>query len=519
MKKSQHEHICVAQYLRMSTEHQRYSIENQEEYLKSYASQHNMLIKHTYNDAGKSGVTLSGRDGLKQLLTDVLSGGINIEAVLVYDVSRFGRFQDPDEAAHYSFLLKQHKVRVIYCAEPISDEYPEIAMLALPVLRFGAANYSKNLSDKVFLGQINLAKKGFRQGGLCGYGLRRLLIDENNKPKEILRFGQRKSIQSDRVILIPGPNDEVDVVNKIFDMFIFGNMPEFLIAQKLNESNIFGENKLKWTRSKVNQILTNEKYIGNNVYNKNSFKLKSKHIKNDESDWVRCENAYQPVIKKRKFLLAQKIIKVRGEHYSNENILAYLKDTLSKVGSINKKIIDQDDIGPSSSLIASRFGGLISAYKLIGYKPLIDYSYVDINQKLRKNKVIFLERIKASFNYFSCGTSSETRKDIIINGEVVVNALIAKCSVKNPSNVKWNINFNNIKGADILLVIRMDSTNKDIDDYYIFPSIEAFHNKLTLKQKNILSHDVYRFDDLSLLYLLLKPVNVREVRCNELQPH
>lgn len=511
----QNKQVLVAQYLRMSTEHQKYSLEYQEEYLKNYASKHNMIIRHSYNDAGKSGVTLSGRDGLKQLLTDVLSGLIKIEAVLVYDVSRFGRFQDPDEAAHYSFLLKQHKVKVIYCAEPISDEHPEVAMLALPVLRFGAANYSKNLSEKVFLGQVNLAKKGYRQGGLCGYGLRRLLIDENNIPKGILGFGQRKSIQSDRIILVPGPDEEVKVVNKIFDMFVYDNMPEFLISQKLNNISIPAENNLKWTKNKIQQILTNEKYIGNNVYNKNSFKLKYKHVKNHESIWVRCDNAYQPLIEKKKFLLAQKILSSRGESFTNESILDYLRNKLVEFGKLNKKIIDADDIGPSSSLIATRFGGLVNAYSLIGYKPIIDYSYVEVNQTLRKKRLSILDDIKSELDSYSCHTSSGQCKDLIVNGEIAINARIAKCSVSGFYSVKWNINFDKINGADILLIIRMDSVNKNASDYYIFPSIELFRNKITLKETNTIAHEVYRFTDLKLLYLLLKPVNVKEARLNE----
>ncbi|EOS8564889.1 TPA: recombinase family protein, partial [Escherichia coli] len=47
--------VRVAQYLRMSTDHQQYSLHNQSEYIKDYAEKNNMEIAYTYDDAGKSG--------------------------------------------------------------------------------------------------------------------------------------------------------------------------------------------------------------------------------------------------------------------------------------------------------------------------------------------------------------------------------------------------------------------------------------------------------------------------------
>ena len=92
--------IPVAQYLRMSTDHQQYSLHNQADFIAKFAEKHNMEILHTYDDAGKSGVSIAGRDSLKKLVYDVMEGIINIQAILLYDVSRFGRFQETDEAAY-----------------------------------------------------------------------------------------------------------------------------------------------------------------------------------------------------------------------------------------------------------------------------------------------------------------------------------------------------------------------------------------------------------------------------------
>ena len=62
--------VRVAQYLRMSTDHQQYSLHNQSEYIKDYAEKNNMEIAYTYDDAGKSGVSIVGRHSLQQLLRE-----------------------------------------------------------------------------------------------------------------------------------------------------------------------------------------------------------------------------------------------------------------------------------------------------------------------------------------------------------------------------------------------------------------------------------------------------------------
>ena len=109
--------IPAAQYVRMSTDLQQYSIENQKVSIQQYAQQHGFSIVKTYVDAGRSGVTLKRRGALTALLADVLRRRACYRAILVYDVSRWGRFQDADESAHYEFLCKKAGIPVHYCAE------------------------------------------------------------------------------------------------------------------------------------------------------------------------------------------------------------------------------------------------------------------------------------------------------------------------------------------------------------------------------------------------------------------
>jgi hypothetical protein len=130
----------------------------------------------------------------------------------------------------------------------------------------------------VFAGQCRLITLGYRQGGPAGFGLRRHLVDERNVPKAPLQRGEHKSLQTDRVILVPGPLEEVETVRRIYRLFVVQRRSEREIATILNEEGLKTDLGQSWTRGIVHQILSNEKYIGNNVYNRVSFKLKQKRV-------------------------------------------------------------------------------------------------------------------------------------------------------------------------------------------------------------------------------------------------
>lgn len=505
--------VRVAQYLRMSTDHQQYSLHNQSEYIKDYAEKNNMEIAYTYDDAGKSGVSIIGRHSLQQLLSDVEQKKIDIQAVLFYDVSRFGRFQNSDEAAYYSFLFERNGVNLIYCSEPIpTKDFPLESSVILNIKRSSAAYHSRNLSEKVFIGQANLIKLGYHQGGMAGYGLRRLLVDENGIAKEILGFRKRKSIQTDRVILIPGPKNEIKIVNSIYDLFIDDNMPEFIIAERLNEQNIPAENGTLWTRAKIHQILTNEKYIGNNIYNKTSSKLKSRLVKNPKNEWVRCDKAYKPIISKKKYNKAQEIIQLQSVHLTNEELLEKLKQKLESNGKLSGFIIDEDDTGPSSSVYRTRFGGLLRAYTLIGYKPEHDYSYIQINEALRSFYSGIIEDFKGEILKSNCYIDEYKYAPMLyINDEFLISVLITKCTHMKSGKLRWKVRFDNSQKADITIVIRMDSQNISPLDFYIIPKIENEYSKMWMTETNNIRLDLYRFDNLDKLLQIITRMKVREL--------
>jgi len=114
--------LRAAQYVRMSTDHQRYSIDNQVAVMGAYAMAHGISIVRIYKDEGESGLQIKNRSGLMRLIDDVRAGRADFKLVLVYDVSRWGRFQDLDESAYYEFICKQAGIKVLYCAEQFEND-------------------------------------------------------------------------------------------------------------------------------------------------------------------------------------------------------------------------------------------------------------------------------------------------------------------------------------------------------------------------------------------------------------
>lgn len=504
------EQLLAAEYVRMSTEHQRYSTENQSDTIRAYAARRNFQIVRTYTDQGKSGLNIGGREGLKKLLADVVGGRADFSVVLVYDVSRWGRFQDADESAYYEYQCKRAGVRVEYCAEPFENDGSLGSDIQKMLKRKMAGEYSRELSVKVFAGQCRLIEKGFRQGGAAGFGLRRLLVDERGQRKAPLKRLEHKSIQTDRVILIPGPDQEVSVVNSIYRRFVEDGENEREIAAQLNREAILTDLGRPWTRATVHQVLINEKYVGNNVWNRSSCKLKQKRIRNDKDMWVRADGVFAPVVDRLLFEAAQAIIRARSQRLSDAEMLDVLRKLLAQHGYLSGLIIDEVDGGPSSSAYRSRFGSLLRTYSLIGYKPPRDYKYVDENRRLRE---LFPEMVTQTVQGLrSAGARVQDEGGLLsINDEITAELLISRCHETRAGVRRWTIRMESPFRPDLRIVVRMEPGGRAIRDYYLFPDFDIGHSKMKLGEHNEVSLDAYRFDTIQSLYELMRRVPLKEV--------
>jgi DNA invertase Pin-like site-specific DNA recombinase len=504
--------VKAVEYVRMSTEHQKYSTENQSEVIQRYAEQRGIQIVGTYADHGKSGLRLDGRDALKRLIDDVRSGRADFSAVLVYDVSRWGRFQDADESAYYEFLCKEAGILVHYCAEQFENDGSLSATIIKSMKRAMAGEYSRELSVKVFAGQCRLIGLGFRQGGLAGYGLRRQLIDEQRRPKGELALGAQKSLQTDRVVLVPGPVHEVDTVRRMYRLFAEEGQSEQAIADALNQAQELTDLKRPWTRGTVHQVLTNEKYVGNNLYNRTSFKLKKKRVVNPPDMWIRADAAFPRVVEPALFDAVRRIIAERSHRYTDDDMLSRLANLLKDVGRLSGLVIDERDDMPSSSAYRSRFGSLLRAYSLVGYSPARDFDYVAVNRVLRMLHPQVVTETVAAIERGGGEVVVDLATDVLtVNAEFTASIVICRCTQLLSGALRWKIRLDTSLRPDITVAVRMDAANQVALDYYLLPRADIAPGALSLRGENGLSLDGFRHDSLDAFFHLAARVPIGRV--------
>jgi hypothetical protein len=288
-------------------------------------------------------------------------------------------------------------------------------------------------------------------------------------------------------------------------------MPERVIASTLNREGLMNDVGKPWTRGTIHQILTNEKYIGNNVYNRSSFKLKIQHVRNPPEQWVRRDGAFEATVPVEMFLRVQAIIAARSRHLDNDQMLGLLRQTLERYGSLSGILIDEDEEAPSSSAYRSRFGSLLRAYRLIGYTPRRDYAYLEINRALRRRHPELIAEMASGIEKAGGRVVRNDQTDLLtVNGEFTTSLVIARCKPTPAGTYRWLIRFDAGLHPDITVVARMDQANCRAHDYYVFPAIDFSAETLPVLEDNGFTLDAYRTDSLDVFYQLAGRVSLQE---------
>jgi DNA invertase Pin-like site-specific DNA recombinase len=357
--------VPVAQYVRMSDEKQQYSIENQKVVIREFAESHGFEVVRTYADAGKSGVATRRRTALRELLSDVISGKAGYKAILVYDVSRWGRFPNSDEAAHYEFLCFSSGIPLHYCAEPFVNDGTASSSLIKAIKRSMAAEFSRELSEKVHRGKSRIVGLGYWVGGQAGYGYRRMMVSAEGKRKQLMKSGEYKSLTTDRVILVHGPRHEVKSVQMMFSMSIEGKGGTE-IALELNRRGVTRNGKI-WYPCNVQKIITDPKYAGWNVWNRGSERLQKKRTKNASPQWIMTPNAFAPMVDQLTYDQAQ-LCRPKKARWSNDEILKKVRRLLKAKGRLSETLLQKARGMPSTTTIHERFGTYRQLYAKVGYR-------------------------------------------------------------------------------------------------------------------------------------------------------
>ena len=354
---------AVAYYRHSAQDRQENSIPIQQDQVRAWAKQHGVEIIREFCDAGRSGLNSEGRPAFTEMMDEWITKRDDFEYVLCLDVSRWGRFQDIDLSAQFSAICKKHKKQVIYTTigKPREDDplYPVYVQFE----RFRAAQYSRELSDKVWRGCVKIAEQGYWAGGAPPYGLQRLLLDEKREPLNVLQPGQRKGIQNQRVTLVEGPPEEVATIRRIFEAFVVRGESEYKIAEDLNRDGILSPSGRRWGAGSILARLKNEKYAGTMVYNQTSGKLKTPKHPNPPEKWVRTPEAFTGVIDFELYLRAQEILEKRKQRYDPDYMLRMLDMLYQTHGMIRPGLLRTNAELPSAGGYSREFGSLDAAFQ------------------------------------------------------------------------------------------------------------------------------------------------------------
>jgi DNA invertase Pin-like site-specific DNA recombinase len=495
----------------MSTDHQQYSIANQSAAIALYAAAHNIGIVRSFIDEGRSGTTVNGRRGLQELLCTVQSGVPDFELILVYDVSRWGRFPDSDEAAHHEFLCKKAGIAVRYCAEQFENDNSPTSNLLKSLKRMMAGEYSRELGVKVFAGQCRIASLGWWNGGRAPFGFVRRLVDKDGRRKQVLKRGERKSIATDRVTLCRGSRKAVATIKLVYDLFTNERKNFSEIKNYLNARGLF-LNGGAWTGVRVRCVLINPVYKGDYVFGLRSKGTTKIHTKNPPRKLIVCEGAFPRIVAPEQFARAQDLIAERANRRTKPEMLKALQNLWKRKGTLSYRIVDAANGVPSSTSFIRRFGSLSAAYGLIGF-PHRDCSYA----AARRSAKGILEKLCEEICYRIRAVGATAARgsglgSLVINGNLSAKVVMTFGHTSPEGQTIWRLPIHLGPRVDILIIARLDLAQQSILDYYVVPALAELRGNFHVKEgRDAPLLDLYRMKNLDPLVETLRSRPILEI--------
>ena len=238
-------------YIRVSTAMQvdGYSLEAQNDRLTKYAEFQGMEVVKVYCDAGKSGKNITGRPEFTQMLQDVADGKDDVNYILVFKLSRFGR--NAADVLNSLQYIQDFGVNLI-CVEDGIDSSKDSGKLTITVLSAVAEIERENILVQTMEGRKQKAREGKWNGGIAPFGYE---LDSKNST------------------LIINP-EEAELVKIIYQKYVYEDMGLDTIASFLNECGYKKKKNRKceldyFTRGMIKNILDNPVYVGKIAYGKN----------------------------------------------------------------------------------------------------------------------------------------------------------------------------------------------------------------------------------------------------------
>ena len=490
--------VRAAQYLRASTKHQQYSIANQAAAIALYASAQNIAIVRSFIDDGISGTSIRGRFGLLELLHVVESGLADFELVIVFDVSRWGRFRDADEGAHYEYVCKGAGISVRYCSEQFKNDNSPTSNLLKALKRTMASEYSRELSVKVLAGQSRLVRRGFWMSGGTPFGFQRAQLDKDGKMTMLLKAGEHKCLKTDRIVLVPGLEENVRTVRQIFDLCTQERKTSVQIAKTVNAIGwpLHGH---PWSSTDIYRILTNPVYAGTNVFCRSRSEKFARTTRNPKEKWVTRDGAFPPIIELQQFQAAEKILAAQRNRFTKPAMLEALRDLWQEKGTLSETFINAA-VGkvPGRTTLRRHFGSLTRAYRLVGFQTKKHYFHADSPLNINPIRTTILDDLSVRVRAAGASVQPGQSSSILINERIMAKVKICRPRMSATGQPIWPLLLTQRRSTDVLIACRLKSESPlQILDYYVIPSGAELKGSYHVgKRNNPAFLGLYRMDTL-----------------------
>lgn len=318
-------------YTRVSTSMQvdGFSLDAQKEKLRKYAEFQEFSIAGEYSDEGKSGKSIEGRPQFQEMLKDIAECKDNIEYVLVFKLSRFGR--NAADVLNSLQQMQDYGVNLI-CVEDGIDSSKDSGKLMISVLSAVAEIERENILVQTMEGRKQKAREGKWNGGFAPYGYK--LVDGELKIAE----------------------DEAEIICVIYDKFIHTTMGAATVAKYLNRQGYVKKKRQNgtldaFTAHFVKLVLDNPIYCGKIAFGRRKTE-KIQGSRNQfhvvkQAEYPIYEGIHEAIITEEDWLLAQekrkktgvkseKIYSVEHQHLLS-GILRCPECGAALYGSVNRK--------------------------------------------------------------------------------------------------------------------------------------------------------------------------------------
>jgi Recombinase len=331
-----------------------------------------------------------------------------------------------------------------------------------------------------------MVKDGLWVGAMPGYGLRRMLVSNDRTPKQVMNFGERKNLRTDRTLLVPGPPEEIAVIKEIFRLYGKEKRSFPYITRKLNDLGVPHPLCGRWTYQAVRQIILNEKYTGSIIWGRYTQKLRSRVVPVAREKWVVVRGVFEPIVDNKTFETAQTVWANKASQLSDEQYLDRLRALQKTTGRLNARLINESPLTPSCSAYLGRFGTLHRAYELIGYRRTDTF-------KVRKRSSLHIKgmyrslyvRLRRLFPDIKAAHESSRARPKTLCFSTGLRVAIVVCHAEKTlkGEKRWRFESCHAKHSGLVtLLCCCGATNSEISHFFAIPSASHIRVVSLLKE-------------------------------------